>query len=283
MPKRWRPCYGPIAFNKHDREALADLWSPQGVYVDRETGARFTGRDAIIADLKTVFEERPEVQLDASLTEVRFVKPDVAVVEGQASSSVPGEEAGRMSFSAILVKQGDQWLVDSVEESAIAAPETPYDALKDLEWMVGHWVDETDDAAVDTVVRWSKNRSFLIRSFNITLGDEDSHEGTQVIGWDPVEKRIRSWIFDSDGSFGEGAWFRNGDTWMSRVTVTLADGRLASGTQVFTPAGEGRYTVETIGREIGGEPSPSAGPINVVRADETADAAGAETNPPAGE
>jgi uncharacterized protein (TIGR02246 family) len=253
------------AFNKHDAQAMAELWSAAGVYTDRETGARFTGRESIAADLEAAFKARPNVRLTASVSGIRFIRPDVASVEGQASSSVPDEEPGVMSFTAILVKQDGKWLLDSVEESEPAVPETPYDALKDLEWMVGHWVDDTDELTVDTTVRWSRNQSFLIRSYTIERDDEETRDGTQVIGWDPIERRIRSWMFNSDGSFGEGSWFKNGDEWMSRMSITLADGRVASGTQMFTRMDDDTYLVEAIGREIDGEPVPSAGPVTVVR------------------
>jgi uncharacterized protein (TIGR02246 family) len=258
------------AFNKHDAQAMAELWSAEGVYTDRETGARFTGREAIAADLAAAFQERPDVQLTASVSGIRFIRPDVASVEGEASSSVPGEEPGVMSFTAILVKQDGKWLLDSIEESEPAVPETPYEALKELDWMVGHWVDDSDEAVVDTTVRWSRNQSFLIRSYSIELHSEDPREGTQVIGWDPIERRIRSWMFNSDGSFGEGSWFKDGANWMSRMSLTMADGSLASGTQVFTRTDNDTYRVESIGREIDGAPVPSVGPVTVVRVVEQA-------------
>ena len=34
--------------------------------------------------------------------------------------------------------------------------------------------------------------------------------GTEVIGWDPTSRSIRSWVFDSDGSFGQAVWTRRG-------------------------------------------------------------------------
>ncbi|MGE0609553.1 MAG: SgcJ/EcaC family oxidoreductase [Pirellulales bacterium] len=253
------------AFNKHDAAAMAELWSPNGVYVDRETGERMTGSKAIADDLAATFKARPGLQLSAHASQIRFIKPDVVVVEGNAVSSAPDEEPGEMNFSAILVNQEGKWLIDSIEETAVVLPATPYDALQEMEWMVGHWVDETEDVLVDTTVRWTKNRAFLLRSYSIEQEGEEPREGTQVIGWDPVERRIRSWNFDSDGSFGEGEWFKNGEVWMCRISATLADGRVASGTQVFTKEDDDSYLVEMVGREIDGEPTPSNVAVRVVR------------------
>jgi hypothetical protein len=49
-------------------------------------------------------------------------------------------------------------------------------------------------------------------------------EGWQIIGWDPVEERIRSWTFDGEGGFAEGWWTREGDRWLLRETGITPDG-----------------------------------------------------------
>ena len=41
------------AFNKHDAKALADLWSPDAVYLNRTTGEEVVGRDAIAEQFTT--------------------------------------------------------------------------------------------------------------------------------------------------------------------------------------------------------------------------------------
>lgn len=47
---------------------------------------------------------------------------------------------------------------------------------------------------------------FCSCSFKVSVPSMDDLEGTQVIGWDPAAGTIRSWMFDSDGGFGEGTW-----------------------------------------------------------------------------
>ena len=81
--------------------------------------------------------------------------------------------------------------------------------------MVGRWVDQDDDdnATIETVCNWTKNRNFLTRSYAITVGDDIELSGIQVIGWDPAAKTIRSWTFDSDGGFAEATWDEKGDRW----------------------------------------------------------------------
>ena len=90
-------------------------------------------------------------------------------------------------------------------------------------------------------------------------------EGTQVIGWDPVEKTIRSWMFDSDGGFGQGVWTRKGDNWVVKFSQVLADGREASSINVYKCVDENTYTWKSVGREVGGEQLPNIEEIKVAR------------------
>jgi uncharacterized protein (TIGR02246 family) len=256
------------AFNKNDAQAAAALWATKAVYVDRATGERSQGREAIQADLATLFKEHRGVRLTATLAGVRFIKPDVAMADGVATVFRPGEDPTETAFSVVLVKEGDNWLIDSVQETDTPTPPTATDALKGLEFLVGHWRDKSDGVRVDTAVRWSSKRSFLIRSYSVER-DGEVHEGTQVIGWDPRAKRIRSWTFDSDGSFGEESWSNVDGEWIIKMTRTLADGGTSSATQVLTRKDDNTLTVQAIAREIDGQPAPAGEPVTVERVSET--------------
>ena len=50
----------------------------------------------------------------------------------------------------------------------------------------------------------------MTRSFAFAIGDQVNKSGMQIIGWDPVAKQIHSWVFDSDGGYGEGTWTHKG-------------------------------------------------------------------------
>jgi uncharacterized protein (TIGR02246 family) len=255
-------------FNSNDAAKLAARWAPQGVYANKTTGERTAGREALQSDFAALFEESPGVRLMGQVESVRLIRPDVAAADGQATVVFPGGDASQTNFSAVLIKEGEEWLLDSIHEADLPSPETPYEALADLEWMIGHWVDQSEDAQVDTVVRWSPNRAFLLRSFSVQLPDEDPKEGTQVVGWDPNRKEIRSWSFSSDGSFGEATWSQNDGDWLIRATQTLADGRLATWTQAITRVDENTMSVQLLARTIDGEPAAALDPVLVVRVDE---------------
>ena len=266
------------AFNKNDAQAVAALWAQQGVYVDHESGDRTTGRAAILADFQTLFKNHAGARIVAEIANVRTLKPDVATADGRVTVILPRSEPAATSFSAILTRQGDKWLLENVQEMPIPSPRSAHEALRELAWMVGRWTDATESGRVDTTVRWGTGESFLVRSFVAMTPDGDTQQGTQVIGWDPRAQQIRSWSFFSDGSFGEGVWTKSGDEWLVKSQQTLDDGRLASGTQVIRRLNDNTLTVATIGRDIEGEPAPAVDPVKVVRA---AASAAAPAAPPA--
>ena len=55
------------------------------------------------------------------------------------------------------VKRDGQWLIDRVSEVEVSPPPpSNYEHLKELEWMVGKWVDQDEEATVHTECDWTK-------------------------------------------------------------------------------------------------------------------------------
>lgn len=260
------------AFNRHDAQAVSQFWTEDGVYTDRQSGARTTGRAAILADLEETFRTQPHIRLQFSPGEIRMIRPDVALAESTATIVLPGSEPTQFAVSALFTQSGDKWQLTSAEELPVPAPETAREALQPLEWLIGQWEDESEDVLCRSTFRWGRSDNFLIRSFYTESADGESSEGTQVIGWDPRARQIRSWTFNADGSFGEALWSRNGGDWLVKSTQTLVDGGAASGTYVITPLGADEMTVRLIGHEINGEPQPAGPTVRVTRLPDAAQA-----------
>src|SRR5437763_14926212 len=72
------------AFNKHDAKAVADLWSPDAVYLNRTTGEEAVGREAIAEQFTALFMEQAAIKLELTVASVQFVSPNVAVERGIA-------------------------------------------------------------------------------------------------------------------------------------------------------------------------------------------------------
>jgi hypothetical protein len=137
--------------------------------------------------------------------------------------------------------------------------------------MIGTWVDSEVDSDENSSLflqcRWSTNQNFLLRSFKLETDEGGEFEGTEVIGWDPTNQTIRSWLFDSDGGFGAGRWSQAGTRWTVQSVHVLPDGRKASATNIYELVDDGSVDCQSIGRQVDGELLPSVGPFKVVRSD----------------
>ena len=132
-------------FNEKEANKIGEFWTENGTHTDRETGQRTEGRDAIQADITEVMKERSDIKLSATIDRLKFVTPDVASVEGETIVVLSDAEPIVSAFNAILVHQGDKWLLDSIEEMPLPQPPSSTAALKELEWLIGDWVDDSGE------------------------------------------------------------------------------------------------------------------------------------------
>lgn len=248
------------AFNKRDAKTISQHWAGDGEYIDSE-GDLIAGRQNIEQAFVTVFKDMPaDNQLAVTIKRISFVTKDVAIEEGIADFA-----GQKTNYSAVHKLQNGKWHLHSIRETEIAPRSSNYGKLKELEWMVGEWVDQSDDAVVRTSCRWSKNQNFLTKSFSVSLPDMDPLDGTQIIGYDASTGQIRSWTFDSDGGFAQGTWSRKANKWTVSSQHTMNDGRKASSTNIFTLVGQNQFSWKSIGRQVDGEFLPNVAPVNVVR------------------
>jgi uncharacterized protein (TIGR02246 family) len=250
------------AYNRADAKAVAEHWSDAGQWVS-PSGEKATGKEAIAKALAALFEDSKGVSISVDDPEIRLITDDVAVEEGVVHVSSPDGPPSHSTYQAIHVKQSGKWKLNSVRETEVVELPAANLALQDLAWLVGEWGEADGGSAAK--VAWTKNKTFLTYSFKVATEDGDDLEGTQVIGWDPVNETIRSWMFDSDGGFGEGVWSRRDNTWVVKFQQTLADGRTASATNVYTLADGNSFTWKSIGRQVDGEYMPNVAEVKVVR------------------
>lgn len=255
------------AFNGGDAKALAAHWMPEAVYVDPDSGRKIVGRAAIEKHFAEELKELKGSKLTVTVESIRFISPHVALEQGTATILGPNKEPSSTSYKAIHIKQEGKWLLDRVTEEDSPTTVSRYEQLKDLEWLVGSWRDADDNAAttVETVCQWSKNGNFLVRTFNVSVRDQLASSGVQIIGWDPALKRIRSWVFDSEGGFGEGLWTKKGKSWHIYSRDTLANGRKASAVNIITFVDKDSFTWQSVDRQVAGQLLPNIGTMTAVR------------------
>jgi uncharacterized protein (TIGR02246 family) len=246
---------------------MASLWAPKGDYTGPE-GSKSVGRDELETAFAHFFAAGHGPQLEVRLLSMRMIGKDVAVVEAipvvtPQSHSLPG------SFRAtiILARHGGKWQIESLKDFLVYRPSN-HRHLRELEWMVGHWVDLAGaemGVSVESTCQWSDNQNFLIREFTVRLRGESKRRGTQVVGWDPRERQIRSWVFDSHGGFLEGWWERDGDRWLIENEGVLHDGREVSSVNIMRRLTDDRFTLESTERHVDGRPQTNIGPVEVRR------------------
>jgi uncharacterized protein (TIGR02246 family) len=247
--------------------ALAELFLDESMIVDPDGNAT-RGKAAVTAMYDAAFKENPGLKLESSVQDIRFLTPDLVRVEGKARiSSTHGDASEFTGFTTLLARRDGKWRIAEIHEYAAPAEDvTSYDRLKELEWMVGDWVDESDNSKAQSSVRWADNQSYLIRTFSIQREGEKPSTGTMFIGWDPQSGQIKSWLFNSEGGHGEGLWTRTDEKeWVVKASGVLRDGRPTSATQIQTMINKDSVKVSSIDRIIGGVVAPDIVDVIMVR------------------
>jgi hypothetical protein len=215
-------------------------------------------------------------KLALEIRALRFAR-NRAIETGVATLTPKEGDPEEVAYRAIHVRQPDgKWLIARVGPDLMAAGDEG-GALEPLAWMIGTWSDA--DGTARSVCSWTDNRHFLLRSFIVKGPDETELKVSEVIGWDPADDAIRSWVFDSDGGFGQSVWSRKGADWIVSAKGILPDGGRASAVHIIHPVDGNTYTWSSINRDVDGSILPDIDDIQMVRtASQPAADAGNETS-----
>lgn len=251
------------AYNKGDAKTLANFYTEDVDYIDQD-GVEVKGRDAIQKLLADNFQANPGVKLNVTIDEVKQLSPNIRINRGIATVTPKGGAVVTTRYVAIDVKKGDQWQTSQLAETEVL-PSSAYSQLRALEWLVGTWEDKAGDQTVETKIDWVGDKNFLTRTFKVKGADQNETDGWEVIGWDPERQQIRSWIFDTNGGFGEATWVNDGEHWLIQASNVLPDGSHSTAEHVITRVGDNKFTWESQNRTLNGELQPSLGKIEVQR------------------
>lgn len=253
------------AYNQADAKGLADRFTDDAELFHQD-GEIVRGRDAIGRHYAEAFDEGPTYKISGAVEAVHFLSPDIASVAGRfqlEDEKGAGLSSGR--YSLIAVRKGDLWRLAELRDLATDEAAGKGGPLRELEWLVGDWVDEGEDGKVTSAVRWDEGRKFLVRKYSVQIAGEPNRSGTQWIGWDPQAKQIRSWLFDSDGDFGEGRWTRSDNAWIIKASGVTGDGLTTSSTQVIEPINKDSLRLGSTDRIVGTEQLPDIEDAVLVR------------------
>jgi len=245
------------AYNARDPKAIAELFTPNGEFIDAEDNV-FQGRDAISREFAALFEINPRNEIAVTAEDIREISPGVLAVDGVASFPAKEDtDPVTVDFSALVVKQADgRWLLASIRSDGEESLRTPHARLKELEWLIGEWIDESEESTMHTSTRWSDDGNFIITSFAIHVAGRQVMNGTQRIGWDGSLDKFRSWVFDSEGGHAGGIWTEIDDRWIVKSTGVRPDGDAGSATNTYEQNGADSFLFSVTDRIVGDEAQP---------------------------
>ena len=253
------------AFQRGDAKTLAGFWARDGDYTD-ETGHNVKGREALQKTFEEFFAENKDLKLRIESKSLRFVTPDVAIEDGTTLVMTPdGSPPSRARFTIVHVKKDGQWQFSSVRDAPFSAPNN-YRNLRGLEWALGDWTSENEKGMGGRLsLAWTDNQNFITGTFTQTVNNISVGSATHWIGWDPADKRVRSWIFDAAGGFGEGAWTRDGDKWLIKMENVRRDGKKATQTAVVMHVDNETLILQLKDRTLDGKPMDDTPEVKLKR------------------
>lgn len=251
------------AYNQQDSAKLTAQWATDASYINPVTGESAEGKEAIEKLFKEKFAQGKKRHLEIKITSIEFPSANEAIEDGVMKVTVDDQPSQQVAYEAEYVKENGKWLVKAIHEIELQKPSSNFEQLKDLAWLVGKWEDSDDNVDILFDNQWDKYKNFITQNFKMKIYDQDDIEGKQIIAWDSVKEVIRSWVFDSDGEFGEGTWEKVDKSWHATMHYTLSDGRVASSINIYTPVDDHSYTFASVEREVEGEILPDMNPVTV--------------------
>jgi uncharacterized protein (TIGR02246 family) len=245
------------AYAKGDADAVLAMWTADAEFTD-DDGKVYRGRDALAPLFKKSLPSFKGYKITSKVTSVSFVKPDVALVDGEQTFLPPQGEPDVSRFTSVWVKADGQWRIRSARDlTEEPAGETVAGRrLRELDWMIGDWVNEGKDSSVNLKVSWGLNKAFLVWEYEVKHKQGESSKVAQWVGWDPVTEQIKSWVFDDQGGYGDALWTRNGNTWRSDATGVLPDGTTGAAVNVLKYQDDNTFVWQSQRREADGQPLP---------------------------
>lgn len=255
------------AYNQQDAAKLTALWASDASYTNPVTGESAEGKEAIEKLFKEKFAEGKKRHLEVEIKSIEFPNADEAIETGVMKVTVSDQPVRQLAYRLEYVKENGKWLLNDFNEIELQEAPSNFEQLKALAWMVGKWEDADDNVQILFDTQWDKYKNFITQHFQMKIYGQDDIEGKQIIAWDPEKELIRSWVFDSDGGFGEGTWEKIDKSWYATMRYTLGDGRIASSKNIYTPVDDHSYTFASVEREVDGDILPDMNPVTIEKSE----------------
>lgn len=243
-----------------DLDKIMSYWASDADYVD-EAGAVTKGSEKIAALFKKVLPDLKGTKVAVRVHSLKFLRPEICLEDGTVERTMATGIKDSNRFAIVWTKTGDKWLITSVRDLPSEINDLPSVAaaqLKDLEWLVGEWADDSPKVEVALQVKWATNKAFLLMDYVIKREGADPLEVSVRVGWDGHNNRIRSWIFDSTGGFAEGYWRKDGKRWQIGTSGILPDGGVGGSTNIYEFVDANTFVWKATDRDVDGQPLSDA-------------------------
>ncbi|HVK11289.1 MAG TPA: SgcJ/EcaC family oxidoreductase [Gemmataceae bacterium] len=252
------------AFNDRDAAAIAANWTEEGEYV-RNDGVPVHGRAEIQKGYAEFFKTlKGKPTLDLQTDNLRFTSADTALSE--VTLRLKNEQGQLIASSwrnTLLVREGGQWKVALVQEWD--RDSSMDDDLKDLDWLIGTWRMDVKDREATIAYAWDENKAFIRGTATVKQGGKVVESGTHVLAKDNADGGIRSWVFQSDGGFGDGLWTRDGKNWSVDFGGVTPDGKRLAATVQYVRVNADTFTWQAVQQTVDGQPIADTPPIRVTK------------------
>lgn len=241
------------------------LFSENAIFID-QSGEETHGREALRNRFAQFFQQQSLPSIGLHPESMRFPANTVASVVGSASRQQGASHLPATRFTMLLVQENSKWLISEVTETIIQSAQLE-NRLAELGWMIGDWRVNKNDVNAKLSVEWAAGRKFILAKTTITKPDKSEQIDTQVIGWDPQNRRIISWHFDSNGGYGSGAWAKHPDKdeWSVDINGIGADGSTTRATNVFQLKSPGEFSWQSVNRSQDDAPVADTEALTVQR------------------
>jgi uncharacterized protein (TIGR02246 family) len=245
------------AYAKGDADAVLATWTRDAEFID-DDGKVYRGHKVLGPLFAKALPSFKGYKITGKLTSIRFVKPDVALVDGEQTFTPPRGESNVSQFTSVWVKTDGKWLIRSARD---LTPDSPGETvagrwMREMDWMVGDWVSEGKESTVHLKITPVLNKAFMTMEYDVKRKQGAGSKVVQLVGWDPLTEQIKSWVFDDQGGYGEALWSRNGNSWSSDSTGVLPEGTIGSAFNVLKYIDDDTFTWQSMRREADGQPLP---------------------------
>jgi uncharacterized protein (TIGR02246 family) len=244
------------AFNRGSASDVAALFLPEAELTD-DAGNVHKGRKEIEALLTAFYQKFPGAKLEQKIKSSRTLAPSMIIQDGeQVIVTKDGKDKTENDITAVLIRHDGGWGYATLQQNPKDEDQSPHDHLAALSWLVGDWVDEDPNANVTFSCQWSEDKNFLLVNYESRFRDKAEIKSKQRIGWDPLTQKIHSWVFDSDGGYGDSKWTQVDNSWIVKSTAVMPDGTTGSATIVLEPVGHDRFIMKGLDRVYGDDTLP---------------------------